>query len=111
MLQYKEFAFIAVPVCCDERDMEFNIFSIDGTLLGNSVSGLANADFSPELREELEDYLHEQLLIKEAKIKFLKEFGCPVEKASRTGYVAVELLDIMYSKWRIRCDILDRLIA
>lgn len=111
MLQYKQFAFICVPVSCDQRDMEFNIYSIDGKFIGTNVSGMKKTEFSHELRDELEEFLYEELLLKEAKIKFLKEFGCPVDKASRLEKSALELVDIMNKKWNVRHDIMDRLLT
>ena len=111
-IQFKDNFFFLEPSKLDRYDMNFEIFSLTGELIGSTIYGIQKVDpFFPEKeQDDLMNFLDTEAHKIEAGLKFDYEFGIQVEQANTLNLSAVEIMDVMESKWSIDVEIMDSVL-
>lgn len=113
LVSYKEKLFILRPMNFDKHDMEFSIFDLAGNQIGSTFYGIKEGvkHFSSyDEKEEFMDWIQIESQKIEAEFKFLFEFNRPVESAYDLNHSAVEIMDLMQTKWSIPMEVMDAIL-
>lgn len=113
LVAYKDKFFFLRSVNFDKKDMEFEILGLGGEYIGSTFFGIkkeANPFATEEENEEFMDWIQIESHKIEAELKFSFEFNHPVEAADDLGFSAVEIMNIMETKWFIPVDIMDAVL-
>ncbi|MFP3391786.1 hypothetical protein [Brevibacillus sp. SIMBA_040] len=112
IVQFKDRNFFLEPTKLDKHDMNFEIYSQFGELIGTTIYGIQKDDlFSSEKeQDDFMNFLDIEAHKIEAGLKFAHEFGIPVEQANTLNLSSVKIIDIMGSKWSIPVEIMDEVL-
>lgn len=102
MILYKNTVLFAVPKKFSHRDIEFNIYDIQGNLIGTNFEGIRrDLMLSEQERYELEEFIQDMTLELEVKMKFFKEYGVEISNWKSLSLSKEDILECMDIKWNI----------
>lgn len=105
MINFDNNYFFIRPISVAKGDMEFEVFSEGGNLMGTNVKGVSKHWFnSQQKKEEFEAIIEWESSVAEAKIRFLKEFHVPAEQWKNINLGLDTIFDIMENKWLISTE-------
>ena len=111
MIVRNKMALFAVPKKFSHGDIEFNIYDIQGNLIGTNFKGIRrDLMLSEQERYELEEFIQYMTLELEVKMKFFKEYGVEISNWKSLNLSKEDILECMDIKWNISEKVLLKLL-